>query len=259
MSLPWKSDLTLRLSRRRCRAWLAEPWSRTARHQVCADGVPVESLPAALDALQAASGRALPQRARLLLADEFTYLRLRPASRRWTDALKDAQSHFEQVLGDSDFRIQVAQRAMGNWWLAAAVHGPDLDAWSATVATRGVRFGAIEPGLMVDLTALAPHFGDRGVLALLRDEGVSLVRFASGLPVELAWERCDPHAPRCIEHRMLAFQKTSTTRIGDPLAMVCADAEQAKVWQPQAKAYGWALLTHGEKPPSAAVAARSPA
>lgn len=243
MSLPWKSDLTLRLSRLQCTATLAEPWSRRVVHEVTAQADAPGSVTLALDRLAAACGTALPGRARLLVADEYAYLRLRPALPKWSDALRDARGHFEQILGDADCRVQVAQWPMGSWWLAAAMHGADLESWASAAAVHGVVFDRVEPALLEDLRDLAPRVGDRGVLALLRDEGVALVRISGGVPVELAWERCDPHAPRCIEHRVLAFQKAPASAQPDPLAMVCRDEEQAGIWKPQASAYGWTLVS----------------
>jgi hypothetical protein len=243
VSLPWKSELTLRLSRQQCEATLAQPWSRRVMHEVKAQGDPAASIPGALYLLLGACGDSLPGRARLLVADEYAYLRLRPARPTWSDALRDAREHFEPILGDADCRVQVAQWPMGPWWLAAAMHGADLEAWAAAAALRGVVFDSVEPALLEDLRALAPRVGDRGVLALLRDEGVALVRISGGAPVELAWERCDPHAPRCIEHRVLAFQNAPAGEQPDPLAMVCRDEAQADIWKPQASAYGWTLVS----------------
>ena len=39
--------------------------------------------------------------------------------------------------------------------------------------------------------------------ALLRDEGMTLVRVADGVPGELGWERCDLQAQRAVEQRLL--------------------------------------------------------
>ncbi len=241
MSLPWRSELTLRLSPRRCRAWLAAPWSRRVLWRVVGDGVPAASIPAALDALQAAAGTAPPRRARLLLADEHAYLSLRPARPRWSDALGDAREHFEQILG-LGCRVQVAQGPMGPWWLAAAVHGTDLEDWSAAAGSRGVTFDRVEPALVEDLRALAPRAGEQAVLALLGEEGVVVVRIAAGAPVELSWERCDPRTPRGIEQRLIAFQKSPGVSQSDPLLLVCRDPELVRVWRPQAQAYGWTLV-----------------
>ena len=197
MSQPWKSDLLLRFSRHACSAQLRAPWSRRVVAEVSADGAWALALPAVLKELRREGHDPLPQQASLLVPDELVYLALRPARAAWRAAQQDAVEHFALTLGRKDLVVQVAAMPGGDAWLAAAIEPADLQAWQRLLGEAGLVLAHVQLALLDDLRHLAAQVGDSAIVALMRDEGMTLVRVSRGTPVELSWERCDPqaHAP----------------------------------------------------------------
>lgn len=243
MSLPWKSELQLRLQRGRCEARLLAPWSRRVLAEAEALGTPPGSIGAALQGL-AAQGQALPAQARLLVPDEHTYLALRPPCIRWEKARDEARAHFEQTLGRSDLLVQVTPLPRAAGWLAAALEPADLAAWRDALAAARVQLASVRLALLDDLAHVAPRAPDDASIALLRDEGMSLLRLAGGVPVEICWERCDPHSLHCMEQRLLAFQKVGAGNRPGPMLVLCRDEAQREVWRRVARAHQWTLALH---------------
>lgn len=250
MSLPWKSELQLRLGRDGCAAEVRAPWSRRVLAQAQAPGRAPASIAAALQALRALGHETLPRQARLLVPDEHAYLSLRPPLGRWQQAHQDALAHFAQVLGRQDLLVQVSAIAGGAAWLAAAIDPADLKAWQAPLAEAGIALAHVQLALLDDLHHIAAQVGERAIVALLREEGMTLVRVADGAPIDLCWERCDPHSLRCIEQRLLAFQNTGSDAKPDPLLMLCRSQAQREAWHQLARAHRWTLLLR-DAPPSA--------
>lgn len=261
MSQPWKSELLLRLTRGSCIAQVLAPWSRRVVHEAHAEGSIGVALPHALSALQVGGAASLPRQARLLVPDELAYLSLRPASADWPTAQREAQAHFVQTLGRQDLVVQVVPLPGRSGWLAAAIEPADLKAWQQALAKAGVRLVHVELALLDDLQAIAGHVGDEAVVAVLRDEGMTLLRVAGGTLAELIWDRCDTRAQRLVEQRLLAFQGGIHSSSPEPLWLVCRSTAQCEPWQRLARGHQWTLLSREGAVPQAAAAsdAQSPA
>jgi hypothetical protein len=231
----------LRLGRTHCRAEVRSAWRREQQAHVTVEGDGAVLIGKAVQALRD-QGTALPSQACLLVPDEQVYLSLLPADTGWGRATQRAVDHFAESLGRQDLVVRVAALPGGRWWLAAALEPVDLQAWQRALESEGVALSNVQLGLLADLRALAPQIADRSVLAMLRDEGVLLVRMNEGSPVELRWERCDPHAHACIEQRIQAFLKSGEVEEVEPLAMLCRTPAQHDRWLRLAQAHGWALL-----------------
>jgi hypothetical protein len=215
-------------------------------------GAPAQSIAAVLQALREVAS--LPQTATLLIADEQAYLSLRPAPRRWHEARDEAARHFTSALGRQDLLVQVAEFGHGAAWLGAAIEPGDLEVWRAALAAEGVKLESVGLALLADLAELAPHVDTDAALALLRREGVSLVRIRGGIPVEFTWERCDPDSMRCIEQRVLAFQ-SPFGQPADPVWLLCPGEPQLQNWAQIARGHRWKVLARpSPRPRSGALA-----
>lgn len=246
MSLPWKSELRVRLGRDGCSAQRLARWSRRVLDEQHAGGPPEESIARVLRALRHTAP--LPPTTRLLIADEQAYLSLRPAPRRWHEARAEAARHFATTLGRQDLLVQVAEFGHGAAWLAAAVEAADVERWRAALASEGMRLEAVGLALLADLAELAPHVDADATVALLRREGVSLVRLRGGVPVEFTWERCDPDSRRCIEQRVLAFQSLFG-QPPDPVWLLCPMQSHLQSWTQIARGHRWKVLARPSSPP----------
>lgn len=251
MSRPWKSELLVRLGRRGCELQLRAPWSRRVIAQAGAPGAPDDALPAALATLRQQVGDALSGEARLKVPDELVYLSLRPAALTWQAARQEAVAHFGGTLGRQDLVVQVVAWPGGSGWLAAALEPGDLQAWQRALADAGSRLAHVELALLDDLRQLAGRIADEAVVALLRDEGLTLLRIAAGAPAGLAWERCDPRTLRLAEQRVAAFRSATAGEAAAPVWLRCRSQAECTQWQPLARERGWTLLWPGD----AAVAA----
>jgi hypothetical protein len=250
----WKSELLVRIGRTECKLQVRSAWRREVLAEFVAPGKGVEAVSAAIAGLRSESGGSLPRNACLLVPDEHAYFCLMPATPAWNTARRAATDHFAGMLGHQDLVVQVAALQGGRWWLAAAIAATDLALWTESLAANGVSLARVELALLHDLRAIARHVDDRAVVALMREEGVTLLRVHEGTPVELSWERCDPHSHHCIEQRLLAFSKAGEVEKPDPLILLCRSAAQHDEWQRLAKAHRWTLLT--PKAPAALMAAR---
>ncbi len=211
MSLRFRSELRLELHRRSCLAEVLKPgWSGTPRITASGSGDGAGALNAAISALRLADVHDLPARARLIVADEYLYYLLLDEDLDWAEAEQEAQSRLSEALGLTDLRVQVLPLAGGRRWLAAAMTESDLAAWTEALTLAGVSIGHLHAALVEDLRHLTPQIPeDDAVLALLRDEGMSLVRLSEGLPVSLHWERFDPGDVVTMEQRLRAFVRDS--------------------------------------------------
>jgi hypothetical protein len=252
----WKSELLLRPGRSECKLQLRSAWRREVLAEFSAPGKGAEALSAALAGLRAQGHAQLPRHAGLLVPDEHAYFSLLPATPAWNTARQEATDHFTGLLGRQDLVVQVAALPGGQWWLAAAIEAADLAQWTESLAAHDVSLARVELALLHDLRAIARHVDDCAVVALMREEGVTLLRVHEGTPVALSWERCDPHSQHCIEQRLLAFASADEgTHPHAPLILLCRSAAQHDEWQRLAKAHRWTLLT--PKAPAALQAAQS--
>lgn len=246
MSRPWKSELGIRLGRRGCALHLYAPWSRRAIAHVSATGAPSTALPAALAALREQVGPALSGEARLSVPDELVYLSLRPAAMTWSVARQEALAHFGAALGRQDLVVQVVALPGAAGWLAAAIEPEDLQAWQRALADAGIRLAHVELALLDDLRHIAAQVADEAVVALLRDEGLTLLRIAAGVPVGLVWERCDPRTLRLAEQRVAAFQSALAGDTAAPVWLRCRTQPECEQWRLLAGERGWTLLPPGD-------------
>lgn len=251
MSRPWKSELSIRLARSACVVQLRAPWSRRVLAQAQAEGAAAQALPAALAALRAQGHDPLPAQARLLVPDERVYLSLRPEALSWRAARLEASTHFAAVLGRQDLHVQVTALPVGTAWLAAALEPADLQDWQHALAEAGVRLVHVQLALLDDLRHVAAQVADEAVVALMREEGMTLLRVAGGVPVGLSWERCDPRVLRLAEQRLLAFQTAAGDSDATPLWMLCRSPAQCAQWQGLAESHRWTLLPHADATPAA--------
>lgn len=251
MSRPWKSELCVRLGRGATAVQRLAPWSRRVLDAACAEGAPEQALPAALAALREREpATPLPAQARLRVPDELAYLSLIAGGSGWPAAHQAAATHFAATLGRQDLVVQVVPMPGAAAWLAAAIEPGDLQAWQRMLADAGVRLAHVELQLLDDLRQLAAQVPDEAIVALLRDEGSTLLRIERGTPVELSWERCDPRALRLVEQRLLAFQGAIVSSQPPAVWMLCRSAEQRAHWDHMAQAHGWTLLPRDAAPPA---------
>lgn len=244
MSRPWKSELRIRLGRRGCELQHCAPWSRRVIAQAAADGAPAEALPAVLAAWRTQAGPTASAEARLRVPDELAYLSLRPPAASWPVARQEAVAHFGAALGRQDLVVQVVALPGAAGWLAAAIEPADLQAWQQALADAGIRLAHVELALLDDLRHIAAQVADEAVVALLRDEGLTLLRITEGVPVGLVWERCDPRTLRLAEQRVSAFQgaTTLTSAAAAPVWLRCRTQAELAQWQALAHERGWTLL-----------------
>jgi hypothetical protein len=239
----WKSELLVRLGRDDCSVQLRSAWRREVLAEVSTSGTAAEALRLALAGLRERGHANPPRQARLLVPDERAYFSLLPAHAGWHTARQQAIEHFGTLLARQDLVVQVAELPGARCWLAAAIEAADLQAWRALCAANGLTLAAVELALLHDLQAIATHVRDDMVVALMRDEGVMLLRVARGAPVELSWERCDQQAQHGVEQRLLAFLKAGEVEKTPPLLMLCRSTQQHEAWQRLAKAHRWTTLT----------------
>jgi hypothetical protein len=153
--------------------------------------------------------------ARLTVADEYVFYALLDADLSWQEAREQARNRFAQALERSDLRVQVMPLGGGRRWLAAAVADTDLRAWSAALEAVGVQLTHLHAALIEDMRSLVRCIPeDDAVIALLREEGVSLVRLKDGLPIALAWERFDTGEVEALEQRLRAFVREAAGQVG---------------------------------------------
>jgi hypothetical protein len=205
------NELRLELRMGSCHAELiGRGWRRQPLAVADGSGTGAAALSAALQALRLTEVADLPDVARLTVADEFAYHALLHGDLSRDAALTQARSRFAAALERDDLRVQVMPLAGGRRWLAAAVARSDLDAWRDALDLAGVRLTHLHTALLEDLRRLARQIPeDDAVIALLREEGVSLLRLRRGLPIALAWERFDAGLPDSLEQRLRGFVRAA--------------------------------------------------
>ncbi|MBK6853751.1 MAG: hypothetical protein IPG93_19755 [Burkholderiales bacterium] len=213
MSRIWKSELRLELRINGCQAELRGPGlGRRLIASASASGRGAAAISAALSALRLADDIALlPADARLTVADEYVWYALLDTRASAQQALDDATSQFSDALGRNDLLVQVSPLPGGSGWLAAALLEADLNAWADALADAGVRLQHLHPALVSDLTEVASKVSeDDAVIALLRDQGATLVRLDGGVPAALAWERFDIDDRGLLDLRLQTFVDNTT-------------------------------------------------
>jgi hypothetical protein len=205
----WKSELRLDLRIGGCQAEMrGAGWKRRLIASASAAGTGAAAISAALSALQLVDDGAalLPADARLTVADEYVCYALLDAQISTLHALDEATQQFNAALGREDLVVQVSPLPAGNGWLAAAVLETDLHAWADALADAGVRLEHLHPALVQDLARMAGHVPeDDAAIALLRDNGATLVRLEGGVPAALAWEPFDVEDRGALDRRLQTF------------------------------------------------------
>ena len=201
---------------------LGRGWQRQPLAVADGSGSGAAALSAALQALRLTEAVDLPGIARLTVADEFAYHALLDGDLSRVAALAQARARFAAVLEREDLRVQVMPLAGGRRWLAAAVARSDLDAWRDALDQAGVRLAHLHTALLEDLRRLSQQIPeDDAVIALLREEGVSLLRVRRGLPIALAWERFDAGLPDSLEQRLRGFVRAAAAEARARMGRQC--------------------------------------
>lgn len=223
MSLRLTNELRLELRLGSCHAEvLGRGWQRQPLAVADGSGSGAAALSAALQALRLTEAVDLPGIARLTVADEFAYHALLDGDLSRVAALAQARARFAAVLEREDLRVQVMPLAGGRRWLAAAVARSDLDAWRDALDQAGVRLAHLHTALLEDLRRLSQQIPeDDAVIALLREEGVSLLRVRRGLPIALAWERFDAGLPDSLEQRLRGFVRAAAAEARARMGRQC--------------------------------------
>lgn len=215
MSLRWRSELLLELRMRGCQAQLlGAGWTQQSQASASAGGSGGSALSAALAALRLADVDTLPSIARLRVADEYVLHRLIAGEGSRADLLAQARAHFDQALGPGERHVMLLPLGRRRHrWLASAVNASDLAAWTDALSQAGVHLEDMQPMLFDEWQRLRGQIRDEdAVLALLRDEGATLIRLIDGLPVDLLWERFDPGDAATLDRRLRAFARTPQGR-----------------------------------------------
>lgn len=176
----------------------------------------VQALEQALNNLRHAStsglhiGQPLPWRARLVVSDEFVHYALlsgRDLPRVTPElAQRRAEHRFADRLGHEESVVSVVPLPDTFDWLCAAIDRDELHAWQDVLRLHGVELTHVHPALVEDLRAVAPRVSEPdAVLAFVRDEGLSLVRLALGVPACLHWESLNTDETAIIDWRLRAF------------------------------------------------------
>lgn len=215
MSLRWRSELLLELRMRGCQAQLlGAGWAQQSQASASAGGSGGAALSAALAALRLADVDTLPSIARLRVADEYVLHRLIDGEGSRTAMLAQARAHFDQALGPGQRHVMLLPLGRRRHrWLASAVNAGDLAAWTDALSQAGVHLEDMQPILFDEWQRLRGQIRDEdAVLALLRDEGATLIRLIDGMPVDLLWERFDPGDAATLDRRLHAFARTPQGR-----------------------------------------------
>lgn len=241
MSLPWKSELHLRLGHERCELSLQQgwPWRRERLWAGTGQGVGRAAVDDALGQL-AATGADLPARAHLVIEDDCVYYALLPAGLRWAEAHERAERHFADALGTSALQVELALAPGGQDWIAAAIASSDFDAWLDALEERQIEAGRIRLALLEDLGRVRRHIpADADVIALVRDQGSTVLQMERGRLSGLSWERIDWHEPALLLQRLAACRSEGS--IGSGCLLPASAAQQAALDQPGRQA-GWLVL-----------------
>jgi hypothetical protein len=239
----WTSELRLNLRVNDCYAELRSPGLRgSVLASVNASGRGAAAIEAALAALRLADIDWIIADARLTVADEYVYYALLRGPRSAAAAQIEATRLLTEALNRKDLQVQVSPLPGRRGWLAAAIIRSDLHAWMSALDAGGLQLQHLHPALVEDLRELSGRIPeDEAVLALLREQGVSLVRLHEGVPAVIEWERFDIDNRNAMETRVQAFVRRTNSlpefaRLNRPVLPIYVRAESRtlarSVWQP---------------------------
>lgn len=248
MSLQLRNELRLRLGPRRCEAaiWRAGVQTRCAG-RASAEGGGTEAIEKALAEL-VAQGHRLPTRASLCVEDEFLYFATLPATGPWSEAHADAIDYFEAMVGAEDLLVETSLAPCGTTWVAVAIDSGRVEGWRAVLAAHDIEMLHVRAALLEDLWTVrseVPH-GD-GLVALLRQEGATVVTLREGCISNISWERCDLDELQSLGQRLMGCRTRFVQAAGVdttavmPMLLVPQDAAQHRHVLPMAAEKGWQL------------------
>lgn len=244
MSLRPRSELHLRLGARRC---VAEVWragfARSPAHSVtCRPGEAVvgdDLLGATLERLQALCPT-LPRRARLVVDDDSLYHALLPADAAWGRDDHDARRHFAGSLDQGDLLVSMALAPCGRHWLAVALERAWLAMVEARLVRHAVTLGRVSAALLEDLQTLGRRVPADGLVVLVREAGLVLMRREAGRWTALRWERCNS---RVAEDVALSIELRAHAGPASAVLLVAESALQATGLSTAVARRGWSLAT----------------
>lgn len=248
MSLQLRNELRLRLGPRRCEAaiWCAGVQTRCTG-RASAEGRGVEGMEQALAALEA-EGHRLPSIATLCVEDEFVYFATQPATGSWAEARDDAVDFFEATIGGEDLMVETCLAPCGSVWVAVAIDRGRVDAWRAALAGRDIEMRHVRAALLEDLWAIRGEVpGGDAVLAMLRNEGATMVALREGCITDINWERCDLAELDSLSQRLEGGRARLAQSLGVdsatavPLLLVPQDSAQHGQMSTWATDKGWHL------------------
>jgi hypothetical protein len=246
VSLLLRSEIRVRLGSRHCSAelWRAG-WSVAPVARVVIDD-DAEPLLRALDALSEQRG-ALSGQVHLSLEDEWVYFMMLPGEGSASQVRSQAVSMFESSLGAGDWRVEVSLAPCGTRWAAFAIQDELLLDWQARLSGRELDLVSVRPALLSDLSGLRRAVAiDRGVLALVRSEGMTLVMLDREGVNDLQWQRCDASNSAEVMHRvdealslMASQDDGATVRPLPNASLVPLHAHQHQACAAMANGRGW--------------------
>ena len=247
MSLLLRSEIRVRLGSRHCSAqtWRAG-WSAAPLARVVIDD-DADPLARALDALTA-NRASLPGQVHLSVEDEWVYFMMLPGQESAAQARSRAASRFESALGAGDWRVEVSLAPCGTRWAAFAIPDDLILEWQARLSERELDLVSVRPALLDDLNGLRRAVAiDRGVVALVRSEGMTIAGLNRAGVDDLQWQRCDASNPAEIVERVdTALAAMVRQDSGGPLRMLptaslvplhehqhqaCVEMANARGWQ----------------------------
>lgn len=248
MSLQLRNELRLRLGPRRCEAaiWRAGVQTRCAG-RASAEGGGIESIDSVLAAL-AAQGHRLPATASVCVEDEFLYFATLPATGSWSEANAEAIDYFDAMIGAEDLLVETSLAPCGTTWVAVAIDGARVDGWRAALAGHDIELRHVRAALLEDLWTVRSEVPDgSGLVALLRQEGATVVGLRDGCIANISWERCDLAELPSLGQRLMGCRARFVQAEGvDPAApvpmlLVPQDGAQHRLVSPMAVERGWQL------------------
>lgn len=213
MSLRWKSELEVRLGAQHCEVTLVDRsiWSgaRQPPTWVRADGAGPVAIHAAIAQLEVPAAR-LPRRARVVLGDDLMYFCAVDAGSGLAETEPQARAQAEallaQALDTTTLQIEVSLLPGGRTWLAAAVDIGVLDQALDALLYHRIDASRVSPAVLDDFAAVQQLLpAEVCTLALLREQGASLLGFEHGRLSAVEWAHVDWRERESLFERLGAY------------------------------------------------------
>jgi hypothetical protein len=232
----------------RCEAaiWRAGVQTRCAGRATAA-GNGVEAIEKALASL-VAQGHRLPATATVCAEDEFLYFTMLPANTSWNEAHDAAIDYFEAMVGSEDLLVETSLAPCGTRWVAVAIEGGRVDGWRAALTAQDIEMQHVRAALLEDLWSVRDEVpGGNALVAMLRDEGATVVALRKGCIAEISWERCDLAQLPSLSARLNGCRARFAQTLGldspmlMPLLIVPQDSVQHRRMAPLSVENSWQL------------------